>query len=115
MSGAPRSGQRGWSTCTPSRVHIPDVLSANWTLKVNAQQHRANFLFARHSAEISSERADAPLRRLVLLAHRPTKIHRATRKAPRKLAIRSSPQFGVCHVGLVEDLAYIKSLAGNQI
>src|SRR6266404_5116424 len=28
MCGAPRSGQRGWSTCTPSRVHIPDVLSA---------------------------------------------------------------------------------------
>ena len=27
MCGAPRSGQRGWSTCTPSRVHIPDVLS----------------------------------------------------------------------------------------
>src|SRR5580693_8440014 len=25
MCGAPRSGQRGWSTCTPSRVHIPDV------------------------------------------------------------------------------------------
>ena len=25
MFGAPRSGQRGWSTCTPSRVHIPDV------------------------------------------------------------------------------------------
>jgi hypothetical protein len=22
MCGAPRSGQRGWSTCTPSRVHI---------------------------------------------------------------------------------------------
>src|SRR5260370_42386229 len=29
MCGAPRSGQRGWSTCTPSRVHIPDVLSTN--------------------------------------------------------------------------------------
>src|SRR6267378_403678 len=28
VCGAPRSGQRGWSTCTPSRVHIPDVLSA---------------------------------------------------------------------------------------
>src|ERR1700687_6185586 len=28
MCGAPRSGQRGWSTCTPSRGHIPDVLSA---------------------------------------------------------------------------------------
>ena len=28
MRGAPRSGQRSWSTCTPSRVHIPDVLSA---------------------------------------------------------------------------------------
>src|ERR1700674_2155502 len=28
MCGAPRSGQRGWR-CTPSRVHIPDVLSAN--------------------------------------------------------------------------------------
>src|SRR5229473_1474991 len=28
MCGAPRSGQRGWSTCTPSRVHIPDVLTA---------------------------------------------------------------------------------------
>jgi hypothetical protein len=28
MCGAPRSGQSGWSTCTPSRVHIPDVLSA---------------------------------------------------------------------------------------
>src|SRR5229473_1498607 len=28
MCGAPRSGQRGWSTCTASRVHIPDVLSA---------------------------------------------------------------------------------------
>src|SRR6266478_2819902 len=27
MCGAPRSGQRGWSTCTPSRVHIPDVSS----------------------------------------------------------------------------------------
>ena len=25
MCGAPRSGQRGWSTCTPSRVHIADV------------------------------------------------------------------------------------------
>src|SRR5208283_4710157 len=23
MCGAPRSGQRGWSTCTPSRVHNP--------------------------------------------------------------------------------------------
>src|SRR6266576_1999252 len=32
MCGAPRSGQRGWSTWTPSRVHIPDVLSANLTL-----------------------------------------------------------------------------------
>src|SRR5882672_7756286 len=32
MCGAPRSGQRGWSTCTPSRVHIPDVLSATLTL-----------------------------------------------------------------------------------
>src|SRR5258707_9341748 len=29
VCGAPRSGQRGWSTYTPSRVHIPDVLSAN--------------------------------------------------------------------------------------
>src|SRR5580704_7644058 len=29
MGGAPRSGQRGWSTCPPNRVHIPDVLSAN--------------------------------------------------------------------------------------
>src|SRR5579864_4742251 len=28
MCGATRSGQRGWSTYTPSRVHIPDVLSA---------------------------------------------------------------------------------------
>ena len=28
MCGAPRSGQRGWSTCTPSRVHIPYVLWA---------------------------------------------------------------------------------------
>ena len=25
MCGAPGSGERGWSTCTPSRVHIPDV------------------------------------------------------------------------------------------
>src|SRR5438874_11009041 len=32
MCGAPRSGQRCWSTCTPSRVHIPDVLSATLTL-----------------------------------------------------------------------------------
>src|ERR1700756_1021193 len=31
MCGAPRSGQRGWSTCTPSRVHIPDVLSGSRT------------------------------------------------------------------------------------
>jgi hypothetical protein len=28
MCGAPRRGQRGWSTCTPNRVHIPDVLSS---------------------------------------------------------------------------------------
>src|SRR5262249_27822135 len=27
MCGARRSGQRGWSTCTPSQVHIRDVLS----------------------------------------------------------------------------------------
>src|SRR6266404_5405125 len=33
MCGAPRSGQRGWSTCTPSRVHIPDVLSATLPLQ----------------------------------------------------------------------------------
>src|SRR6478672_9927305 len=32
MCGAPRSGQRGWSTGTPSRVHIPDVLWASVTL-----------------------------------------------------------------------------------
>src|SRR5271167_2297413 len=31
MCGAPKSGQRDWSTCTPSRVHIPDVLSASQT------------------------------------------------------------------------------------
>src|ERR1700736_3859671 len=30
--GAPRSGQRGWSTCTPSRVRIPDALSATLPL-----------------------------------------------------------------------------------
>jgi len=24
MCAAPKSGQRSWSTCTPSRVHIPD-------------------------------------------------------------------------------------------
>src|SRR6202521_5392030 len=34
MCGAPRSGQRGWSTCTPSRVHIPDVLSATLPLRI---------------------------------------------------------------------------------
>src|SRR5580704_13641923 len=33
MCGAPRSGQRGWSTCTPSRIHIPDVLSATLPLQ----------------------------------------------------------------------------------
>ena len=35
MCGAPRSGQRGWSTCTPSRVHIPDVLSTTRKLSGN--------------------------------------------------------------------------------
>src|ERR1700676_909400 len=35
MCGAPRSGQRGWSTCTPSRVHIQDVLSATRKLSRN--------------------------------------------------------------------------------
>src|SRR6202035_5633393 len=39
MCGAPRSGQRGWSTCTPSRVHIPDVLSATLTATCKAAEN----------------------------------------------------------------------------
>ena len=46
MCGAPRSGQRGWSTCTPSRDHIPDVLSANRILARNGLRGNYSTLVA---------------------------------------------------------------------
>ena len=47
MCGAPKSQQRGWSTCTPSRVHIPDVLSATRKLARNRLREDSLLIFDR--------------------------------------------------------------------
>ncbi len=72
MCGAPRSGQRGWSTCTPSRVHIPDVLSATRKLakKTGFEKVRAPSEFT--GAMTSNGRSlVAPARLIYSLAPRP--------------------------------------------
>jgi hypothetical protein len=45
MCGAPRSGQRVWNTCTPSRVHIPEVLSALLAISNNVGVVKYCFCF----------------------------------------------------------------------